>query len=225
MPSFVYELETEAKESTKESTRFDFRVTKVTAKSRKGVKPAQVEAAKKAAKALEGVPGSFSINARGIVEAFAIEASSDTRLLVHDMIAQIERGVRLASLPLPAEPIGKGATWTVSQATQYRAARSRQTTTVELLGVKGDRVRAAIKYGAETPEQTIRTPGNPNGAPFKLSRLEFSGGGEGTWRLNQLGPSTASEETVTAFGMTATAPKVEVVLLGIVATIEVKATR
>ena len=109
MPSLVYELETEAKEASEEGARFDFRVKSVTAKSSKGVKPAQVEAAKEVGDSLEGVIGSFSINARGMVEALAIDAPSVDSLLASDMIDQIKQAIRLCSLPLPEEPVGKGA--------------------------------------------------------------------------------------------------------------------
>ena len=225
MPTFVYQLEIEAKETTKESTQFAFRVTDVAAESNKEVQPAQVEAAKKAATSFRGTTGSFSINARGMVEAFSIGTPSDASLLAHDMIDQIGQAVRLASLPLPEEPVGKGAKWTATQLVKQRTARILQTTTFELLGVKGGKVRATSKYEAETPKQAIKMPGDPNGARFQLDELEFSGGGKGAWRLGQLGPSLASGKTVTVFKMMATAPKREVVVMAIETTLEVKALR
>jgi hypothetical protein len=222
MPSLVYELETEAKKASDEGAQFDFRVTKVTAKSRKGVKPAQVEAAKKVAASLKGVTGSFSINARGMVEELAIDAPSDASLLASDMIDQIKQAIRLSSLPLPEEPVGKGAKWTATQVIEQRTARIRHTSTFELTGVKGERVRATSTHTAETPKQKLKLPG---GASFELHELDFSGESKGAWRLNQLGPASASEHTVSVFKMTATAPKVEVVVMAVETTLKVKATR
>jgi len=221
MPSLVYELETEAKEASDEGTQFGFRVTKVTPKSKKGVKPAQVEAAKKVGGSLKGVTGSFSINARGMVEELAIDAPSDASLLASDMIDQIKQAIRLSSLPLPEEPVGKGAKWTATQVVEQRTARIRHTSTFELVDVKGERVRAASTHAAETPKQKLVLPGTS----LELHELDFSGESKGAWRLNQLGPASASEHTVNVFKMTATAPKREVVVMVVDTTLEVKAQR
>ena len=225
MPSLVYELETEAKETSDEGAQFDFRVTKVTAKSRKGVKPAQVKAAKTAAGSLKAVTGSFSINARGMVEAFAIDAPSDASLLASDMIDQIKQAIRLSSLPLPEEPVGKGAKWTATQVIEQRTAKISHTSTFELVDVKGERVRARSTHAAETPEQRLELPASRPGASFTLNELDFSGESKGAWPLNKLGPPSASEHTVTVFKMMARAPKREAVVMAIDTTLKVKATR
>jgi len=225
MPSLVYELETEAKEATKERTQFGFRVTNVTAKPSKEVEPAQAEGVKKAADSLKGVMGSFSINARGIVEQFAIDAPSDASLLASDMIDQIKQAIRLCSLPLPEEPVGKGAKWTATQVIEQRTAQIKHTSTFELVDVKGERVRATSTHAAETPKQKLELPGSRPGASFSLDELDFSGESKGAWRLNELGPASASEHTVTVFKMMATAPKPEAVVMAVDTTLEVKAER
>ena len=223
MPSLVYELETEAKEASEEGARFDFRVKSVTAKSSKGVKPAQVEAAKEVGDSLEGVIGSFSINARGMVEALAIDAPSVDSLLASDMIDQIKQAIRLCSLPLPEEPVGKGAKWTATEVIEQRTARMRHTSTFELVGVKGERVRATSTHAVETPKQKLELPGSR--ASFKLDGLDFSGDSKGAWRLNQLGPASATEHTVAVFKMTAKTPKVEAVIMALDTALKVKAKR
>ncbi len=188
MPSLVYELETEAKEASDEGARFDFRVTEVTAKSSKGVKPAETEGVKKAAGSLKGVTGSFSINARGIVEQFAIDAPSDASLLASDLIDQIKQAIRLSSLPLPEEPVGKGAKWTATQVIEQRTAKISHTSTFELVGVKGERVRATSTHAAETPKQQLELPGSRPDASFTLDELDFSGESKGAWPLNRARP-------------------------------------
>lgn len=224
MPSIVYGLETEVKEVSDEDARFDFRITKVTTKPTIGVKPGQAEGVKNAANSLEGVTGSFSISARGIVEEFAIDAPSGASLFLSDMVDQIQQAIRLSSLPLPAEPVGKGAKWTATQVIEQRTAKIRHTSTFELEGVKGERVRASSTHAAETPAQTLRMPGSRSG-PLELHELDFFGDSKGTWRLNKLGPASASEHTLSGFKMTATAPKVEVVVMALDTTLEVKAQR
>ena len=225
MPSIVYELETEVKEASDEDTRFDFRIIKVTTKPSKEVKPVQAEGIRKVADSLKGLTGSFSINARGIVEEFAIDAPSDASLLLSDMIDQIKQAIRLSSLPLPAEPVGKGAKWAATQVIELRTAKIRHTSTFELVSVKGERVRATSTHAAETAAQTLQLPGSNPDAPLKLHELDFFGDSKGTWRLNKLGPASASEHTLSGFKMTATAPDVEVVVMALDTTLEVNAQR
>ena len=223
MPSLVYELETEVKEASDDGARFGFRVTNVTPKSRKGVKPGQLKAAKKAGASLEGATGSFSINPQGMVEELTIDGPSDASLLTSDMVDQIKAAIRLSSLPLPEEPVGKGAKWTATQVIEQRTAKIKHTSTFDLVDLKGERVRATSEHAAETPRQKLELPGSRPGTSFKLDKLEFLGESEGAWRLNQLGPASASEHTLSVFGMTAKAPRHESVIMAVDTTLEVKA--
>lgn len=225
MPSFIYELQTEAKEANDEGARFDLRVTKITAKSTKGVKPGVLKSAKKVASSLEGTTGSFRVNPRGIVEQLAIDAPSEPSLLVSDMIDQIKQAIRLSSLPLPEEPVGKGAKWTSTQVIEQRTARIRHTSTFELVGMKGEVVRATSTHAAEAPTQRLQFPGSREGTSMKLDKVEFQGESKGAWPLNQLGPASASEHTLSAFGMTARKPRHESVIMAVDTTLKVKATR
>ncbi|MDH3201041.1 MAG: hypothetical protein OEM15_09130 [Myxococcales bacterium] len=223
MPSLVYELQTEVKEASDGGAQFAFRVTKVTAKSSKEVKPGQFEAAKKVGASLEGATGSFSISPRGMVEDLTIDAPSDASLFASDMIDQVKQAIRLSNLPLPEEPIGKGAKWTATQVLEQRTAKIKHTSTFELADVKGERVRAMSEHATETPKQKLKLPGSRSGATFDLDKLEFSGESKGAWQLNQLGPASASEHTVSVFVMTATAPKRETVIMSVDTTLEIKA--
>jgi hypothetical protein len=224
MPSLVYELETEATRVTDESIEFGFQVVSITAKSREKVKPAQLESAQKVGNSLKGATGSFSINARGIVEDFTIEVPADASLTTHDMVDQIKQAIRLSSLPLPEEPVGKGAKWTATQSIDQRTARIRQTSTFELVDVKGERIEATSNHEAAAPEQDIQFPGSRL-KPFILNELDFSGEGKGAWRLDQLGPSSATEQTGVAFKMMAREPRQEAVVMAIDTSLNVKAKR
>jgi hypothetical protein len=225
MPSLIYVLDTEVKEAQEERTQFALRVAKVTAKPSKEVQPAQAEAGKKAAASLEGATGSFSIDSRGMVEELTIDAPSDASLLAGDMIDQIKQAIRLSSLPLPEEPVGEGAKWTVTQVVEQRTAKIAQSSTFELVNVEGEVVRATSTHAAEAPKQKLKLPGSREGASFKLDKVELVGDSKGAWPLNRLGPKSASEHTVSALGMTARKPRHESVIMAVDTTLEVKAER
>lgn len=225
MPSLVYVLQIEAKEATTDRTQFAFRVAKVAAKPGKGVQPAQAKAAKQAASSLEGAAGSFWIDARGLLQEFAIDAPSDASLLVNDMVDQIKQGIRLSSLPLPEEPVGKGAKWTATQIVEQRTAKIKQTSSFELVETKGVVARATSTHVAEAPAQKLALPGSAEGKSYRLDKVEFSGDSKGAWPLNQFGPNKASEHTLSVLGLTAKKPRHESVIMALETELEVKTER
>ena len=221
MPSFTYALEAEVKEVTNGTARFGFRVVEVSAKSSDAVKPAQVEEGKSAAASLQGVTGSFTIDPRGLVQAFSIGARPEATTMVHDMLEQIERGIRLASLPLPEEPIGEGATWTTTHVMKQRGALTEQASTYELVSTDGPRLQAKVTHQMTAPKQIFSLSGNPAKASYKLVELGVEGQGQGTWELGRLTPPSASEKTAIVFKMTIVGAKPAAVLMSNSTTLQV----
>ena len=110
MPNLRYKIVAVAETTSDDgSTRFNLTVTDVALKSVKGVEPAQTNLVKKAAALVEGSKGSFVLESNGVVSDIDLSPPSNASPRVFNMIDHIVRGVRLASLPLPAEPIGKGS--------------------------------------------------------------------------------------------------------------------
>jgi hypothetical protein len=129
----------------------------------------------------------------------------------------------LASLPLPEEPVGKGAKWRATQVVEHRGARIQQKSTYELLSVKGSRVRASVTFEQTAPVQRIRPPGGS--LDIQLTELKFEGDGEGTWQLGKLAPRSASEKTMTVLAMDKRKPKPQIVLVGTTVTLKVREGR
>ena len=221
MPALVYELETEVKDFTEDGAKVEFRVVNVTANSREGVKPAQVEAATKLGRSFKGVRGSFSIDSTGFVHDFSVRAPSQPSVSAGDITDEIRQAIRLSSLPLPEKPVGRGASWAATQSVEQRTARIRLISTYRLAGVEGDRIQVTSTHTAETPKQNLKF----SNKSFTLDELEFVGETEGTWLLNRFGPASATEETGIAFKMTAKAPRREAVIVARDTTLAVKAER
>jgi len=225
MPSLAYELTTEVNEAAEQGAEVSFRVKNITVAAGEDVKPAKVKNVEKAATRLKGAKGTFSIDAHGIVERFSIDAPTDDALLLSDMVDQIRQAIRASSLPLPQEPIGKGAKWTVTQTIEQRTAKITQTSAFELVKMQGDRVEVKAEHTAAAPEQVLKFPGSRSGATFGLDKVELAGSREGTWTLGKLGPSSASDQTGTVLIMTASAPKREIVFMGVDAQLAMEAAR
>ncbi len=223
MPSFLYELEAEAKETNDGATLFALRITEATSKSGEGVNPNYVSLAGKAVEAVKSASGTVTVNARGMIQSLRIDRPSDANMLIHDMLDQVERGVRLAILPLPEAPIGQGARWKATHVAQQRGALSEQTSTYELVSLKGSTAEVKLSHQASTPKQVIQLPGTPT--KLTLDSMDFTGEGEGTWDLRKLIPKSASETTVTLFKMMSSGAKPDTVLMQNDSTLKVEGTR
>ena len=83
----------------------------------------------------------------------------------------------------------------------HGGVRSQQLATYDLLGAPGSKIRSKVTYEQTTPKQTIRPPGSANNVVLELSEVDFEGQGEGTWKLGQLAPVSATEHTNTILKM------------------------
>ena len=225
MPSVVYELATEVKKAGAQGAEVGFRVKDIKVTGGEEVKPAKVKSVEKVASSLKGASGTVSFDAHGIVNAFSIDARADSSLLLTDMVNQIQQALRTASLPLPTEPMGKGAKWTVTQTVEQRTAKLTQTTTFELVTVKKERVEVKAEHTATAPEQVLKLPGSRSGATFGLTKVELVGTREGTWTPGKLGSASATDETGSVLMMTASAPKREAVIMALETKLDVEAVR
>jgi hypothetical protein len=224
MPELDYQLEALVKAVAEDGTaQFELRVVDVTAKSGKEVQANMKLLTAQAAAAMKGVKGRFSIGPRGLVGALDIPAPPKATPRFYEMIDQIDRALRLASLPLPEEPVGRGATWVVTQVVEHRGARIQQKATYELVSVKGSRMRAKVTFEQTAPVQRIRPPGGS--LDIQLTELKFEGDGEGTWQLGKLAPRSASEKTVTVLAMDKRKPQPQIVLVGTTVTLKVREGR
>lgn len=223
MAAFTYDVQTEVKGVAGGMAHFEFVIAEVTATSSDKVSQRYVDLGKKSAALLKGAQGSFTINQRGLVEAVDIMPPAEVTTILHDMIEQVARGIRLASLPLPEGPVGKGAKWTITQPLQQRGANTEQTSTVELVGIDDSLLQAKVVYQTTAPDQTFELPGNPARAQYKLQQLGFEGQAEGTWEPGRFAPKNATETTDIIFKMRSLEEKPNTVIMSRTTTLTVEA--
>ena len=224
MPSLVYELDTEVQETSAERTRFALRVKKVSVEAGEKAKPAQVKAVKKSVGALEGAKGSFSVDARGLVETFALDAPVADSLIVHDMVDQIELAVR-AFEPSPPRR-ARGQRGDLDREPGHRPAHRANPPNDDLRARQreGRATRSDERtHEAAAPEQNIKMPGSHSGASFQLNKFELLGRGQGHLATRSPRPVFGNGETLAAFYMTARKPKRETVVMGVNTMLEIKA--
>jgi hypothetical protein len=126
-------------------TRYVLRVTKAKAVVPQGATERQIDEAQQGVIALRGMRGRFDIDRQGVV----VEADvpwSQGQERIHPRVAVTIGNVRstIATIPLPEEPVGIGATWEVRRPLRIWSARVSQVTRYELVDRSDDRLRVAI---------------------------------------------------------------------------------
>lgn len=109
------------------------------------------------------------------------DAGSAARLAVEQSLVQaLQR-----SVPLPTEPVGDGARWTV-QRTIESSVTLTQTMQVELVGLDGDRVELEVSVEEEPVDDVFRIPGSDE--TLRIARYSMSGSGKLTVDLARAMP-------------------------------------
>jgi hypothetical protein len=197
-PTVTYELSTKANDGAPgEGTTVSITVDKVSLLDRSTIAEPQRDDWKKAASMVEGATGSYTFGARGWVENVKIklEPRAYTLPKARQMVDDLEWSLTQLSMPLPEEPVGKGAKWTVKGELAQGGVKVDQDTTVELLAANGPDLDVKMEIEQTATPQEYSQPGGA-GDKLKLMLLETTGGGEATWNLKTLAPPSLSFETI-----------------------------
>jgi hypothetical protein len=146
---------------------------------------------------LEEVRATYRIDDRGFVTPVEVEApdpaprwgGADVTALAHRVPAFVP--------PLPAEPVGVGATWTVTRPTEIAGVFVDQAVRVELLERDGDLLELLVTVQDAGPTDGGAVTGSED-VEVTFASLEVDGGGNVTTRLDRPVPVGASH------GLTAT---------------------
>jgi hypothetical protein len=197
LPTVTYRIQLETKEVAPDGTALiDFTVAKATAESGPGIEPQSVEDFKEAATWIEGFEGSYTIDLRGNAQTDGLIGPPHAPPRGPHVIDQIRLALNRTSLPLPENPVGKGARWKVRQVIEQGGIHIDQTSTFELTVARKSRVTVETTIEQTAPPQVFLPPGGPR-REFELILLESQSIGKGTWDLKRLGPASENDRTVT----------------------------
>jgi hypothetical protein len=142
--------------------------------------------------ALTGVRTTFEVDDRGFSTPIGLEGLGGSR----PDVTAIARRVPSFVQPLPAEPVGVGAVWTVRRVTHVGGFPVEHATTVELLDIDGDVLELLFTVTDAVPTvEGAAVPVLPR--QMRITELTLDGGGNSTTRLDRPLPIGASH------GMTA----------------------
>lgn len=194
LPPMHLEIALVVKEVTDGQIKSEFVVTKATAPVPKGGQET-VEKYAASVVAAKGAKGTVTTTRGG--DAIAVQFD-DTAA---DANKEVVRDALLTpSVPFPAEPIGAGAKWEISQPTTAEGMRFEQITTYELASLAKGKGQVSLTVRVSAPEQDIDVPGAP--AQPHLTKLDGTGSGKAAFDLGKvtarsLSLASSSKATVT----------------------------
>lgn len=100
------------------------------------------------------------------------------------LLQYLTDGMTNAFLPLPEEPIGKGAKWIATTHVESAGLRVTQENTIEVQSLQGDVLTVTLKYVQSAPPQQVESPSLPPGVKVEVVKLDGSGNGKMTADLH-----------------------------------------
>jgi hypothetical protein len=168
--------------------RYTFELSEARTLASDGVDPTVLRAIEQGLVQTIGTRGSAVVDARGVSRDTRIDipagAPPETRQMMETTAQQMEQ---LAS-PLPAEPVGEGARWEITQHLEQNGISIVQTSVMTLASLDGQTGRLEASIRQEAEPQVVQMPGAMAGARAELLELRSRGEGIIDFDLARLMP-------------------------------------
>ena len=144
--------------------------------------PAMVDSMKKSLADIKGMNGSAEVTPRGITKNAEMKMPANTNPQLASMMENMRQQMNQMSVPLPEEPVGQGATWTVT--TQMTSGGIQLTNQYKytLTKLEGSNIEMKVELVQTAEAQELKNPALPPGTVVKLQ--EFKSGGNGTIKMD-----------------------------------------
>jgi hypothetical protein len=201
MPAMVMTVETTASD-VKDSgdIAFDFAYTKAEVLEEPGIMPMMISMMKEVMNSIVGMSGSGVMNNQGLNKSVKLNEQENMDPMLKQQTENIQQSMQQMSAPLPAEPVGVGAKWTVETPINQNGLSIKQIATYTLKKLDGDVAELDVELKQTAEEQDVEAPGMPKGA-VKLTSLLSTGTGTSTVALNRLVPMASSMKSTTEMNL------------------------
>jgi len=146
-----------------------------------GVAPQVVDAMGASMGQIKGMNGSFVFTPRGeyVSGSFKVPAGADP--MVKQTLQSLNKSMEQMTVPLPAEPVGKGAKWTCERNPESNGVKMKALYTHELVELTDKWFAAKVSIAGEAGEQTVQG--------MKLEQMNITGAGDTKIDLSRLMPT------------------------------------
>jgi hypothetical protein len=138
---------------------------------------AQAQELEKALRSMIGVHGTLRSTDTGALTDGHFEVPSNAPAILKSTLSSFESQLQGMTVPFPTEPVGIGATWTVTTKVEVNRIRTENEVRYRLVERTGDRVVLEVEISQTAPEQDPKLPNLPAGAAVHLTSLSNSGSG------------------------------------------------
>ena len=133
-------------------------------------------------KSMIGLKGKGVITSRGFTQSSDVELPPGAAPQLTAVIDSMKESLSKMSSPVPEEPIGVGAKWSVSQSITANGITLEQVSVHTVKAINGDKFDLAVEVTQKADKQEMKAPGLPEGAKMTLESLESNG--KGTMLMN-----------------------------------------
>ena len=135
------------------------------------------------------ITGGATVSSNGVVSDLVFDIPPDVDPAFDQFLEQYEQQASDISVPLPAEPVGVGAQWTVTQRLELNGIDVKQVHTYTLRAHEGTQLELDVKVRQTARRQPADLPGVPAGVEVEVTRWKVNGSGHLTHDLSRPYPS------------------------------------
>lgn len=153
---------------------------------------------------MSGTSGWSRIDSRGTILERDLELPSGDDDQLSRVLDSAEQSLEQMSVPLPAEPVGVGAKWRVTQETESGGFSVTQTAIYSLNSIEGNDLSLGVTLTQTASAQDVEMDGLPPGIETTLDSLDSTGTRTIQTNLNRLVPESKTTLSMTiALGFSA----------------------
>lgn len=135
---------------------------------------------------LEGTSGEVTVSPTGVSRGATLTPSAGAD---PQMVADMRKSMVNASAPLPEEPVGVGARWTLTSDLDEGGLQLQQVASYELVELTDTTITLRVDVQQSAEPQEFAPDGLPPGATAKLSHMRSKGSGSTVLQFDRVMPT------------------------------------
>lgn len=159
-----------------------------------GVDPAVLAQTNAALAQMNGLTGTGTTDRHGGSANVTLDTSTITDPTLASSLESLTSQLTNLTAPLPAQPVGEGASWRVERSATLNGVQTDTATTYTLQSHSGNDYVLAVEQEATAPPGPAEIPGLPAGVSATIESFLVSGTGEVQGRLDQPLPDNSTIE-------------------------------
>ncbi|MEZ4321502.1 MAG: DUF6263 family protein [Myxococcota bacterium] len=157
--------------------------------SKDGADPMMIAAMEPELAKMVGTKGNVVVNDRGVTQSAKIIPPEGTSTEEMGQFENMQKSMNHASAPLPVEPVGVGAKWSVTTGMQENGIALQQVVTYTVKSIQGRVVTLDTALVQNADQQKLSPAGMPPGSEASLDSLKSTGTGQTVIDLDHLFPN------------------------------------